>query len=28
VGLLHKNVTGSVEQFSCVEMEGSDIDFA
>jgi hypothetical protein len=28
VGLLHKDVTGSVEQLPCVEMEGLDIDFA
>jgi hypothetical protein len=28
VGLLHEHVTGSIEQFPFVEMEGWDIDFA
>jgi len=28
MGLLHEHVTGSIEQFPSVEMEGSDIDFA
>jgi hypothetical protein len=28
VGLLHEHVTGSVEQFPSVDMEGLDIDFA
>jgi len=27
VGLLQQHVTGSVEQFPSVEMEGLDIDF-